>query len=156
MLTTAIIAIALTTVVAVVRLLVRANTGSEATVVSAHLSLRLLDEVRLRRWDERTPTPSAYTRRRSAIGADAGEAAGDKREFDDVDDFDGWSEAPPLDPVMTPLEGMGAYASSVTVRYVDGANLSPTGSRTDLKQVSVCSWRKGRRPVCLDTLVSNR
>lgn len=156
MLTVAVIAIALTALVAVVRLLTRANSGSEASSISTHLSLKLLEEIRLRRWDETTPTPPRYTRRRSAINTDGGESSTTKLDFDDIDDFDGWREAPPRDPVMGIIPDFDEYTSTVTVRYVNITTLAPGNNRTDLKMVSVCTWRRGRKSVCLNTLIGNR
>lgn len=153
--TTYLIAASLTALITVFFLTLRANSRSESTAVATHLSLRLMEEIRLRKWDEQTPTPANYTRRRSAIGTDSGESAADKTTFDDIDDFNGWTEKVPLDPMMRTIQGFSSYSSSVTVRYVNTTTLAPTGGTTDFKLVSVCTWSRGRKSICLDTIITN-
>lgn len=155
-LTTFLIATAMVALITVFFVTLRANERSEETVVASNLSLKLMEEIRLRRWDEKSPVPSGYVTNPSLIGLDTGETAGDKRTFDDIDDFNAWSEPKPLDPVMGALPDFAAYSSSVAVRYVDPSTLAPSGQRTDFKQVSVCTWRAGRRSICLDTILTNR
>lgn len=150
-----VLSLALVALVPMFILSLRANKASERAAVALHLSQELLEEVRLHRWDEATPTPSAHIAVGSAIGLDAGENALDKRTFDDIDDFNGWTESPPQDPVMRPLTAFSTYSRSVAVRYVDAA-FQPAGSPTDLKQVTVCTAAPQMKPVCLDTIVSNR
>lgn len=158
LLTAAVIGIALTALVSVTAMTVKANLNSEAANVSAYLSQKLLEEIRLRKWDERTPTPPRLTRNRSAIGTDGGvESATDKTTYNDIDDFHGWTEAPPRDPMMRATTGFSLYSSSVSVSYVNTATLATeTNSRTDYKRVSVCSWLKNRKSICLITLITNR
>ncbi|OGS01352.1 MAG: hypothetical protein A2V88_17835 [Elusimicrobia bacterium RBG_16_66_12] len=156
LLTFVVIGIAMTALNAALIMMVKSNTAGEASVVSAHLSQRMLEEIRLRRWDERTPTPAKYTSNRSNIGRDGAESSADKSGYDDIDDFDGWSESPPRDPLNNPLTAFDDYATSVTVRYVNVTTLGSTGSRTDFKAVQACSWRKKRKSICLDTLITNR
>ncbi|MBI3565815.1 MAG: hypothetical protein HY079_11505 [Elusimicrobia bacterium] len=158
-LTVFVVGICLTALIAMIRLELKAGVDGEAAVVSAHLSQRLLEEVRLRRWDRRTPlTPPTYTRRTSPVGVCCGADPADKTTFGDVGAFDGWRESPPQDPMGRPLPEFAAYSSSVTVRYVDPATLAPLGGsqRSDFKRVSVCTRRQGRAPVCLDTIFTNR
>jgi len=158
LLTMIVIGVALVALNAALIMMVKSNAAGEASVVSTHLSQRMLEEVRLRRWDENTPAPSDYTKSRSAVGLDAGESASDKRTFDDIDDFQAWTEGPPLDPVMNVLSAFADYTTSVTVRYVDVTTLDPVspGTKTDFKAISICSWRKQRKSICLDTIITNR
>lgn len=158
--TSFIIAGAMTALASALIMTVKSNVNSEASVVSVQLSLRLLEEIRLRRWDERTKSPPAptYIRRNqsSTIGRDGGESAADKRDYDDIDDFNGWTESPPKDPVMGNLAQFDDYTSSVTVSYLNITTLARIGTKTDFKGVTVCSWRKKRKSICLDTIITNR
>lgn len=156
LLTLVVIAVAMTALNAALLMIIKSNSAGEASVVATHLSQRMLEEIRLRRWDENTPTPASYTSKRNVIGTDVGEIASDKRTFDDIDDFNGWTESPPTDPVMNPLTGFENYTTSVTVRYVDTATLGSTVSRTDFKRITVCTWRRNRKSICLDTIATNR
>lgn len=156
-LTTLVLAIGLTALFTMLRVLVKSSVNAEKRSIEAHLAQRLLDEVRLRRWDERTPLSIKYTRNRSAIGTDGSENGNNKITFDDIDDFDGWDElGGPLDPLMRPISGYDGYSSSVTVNYLNTTTLAVTGTRTDFKRIGVCVWRAGRPSTCLYTISSNR
>lgn len=150
-----VLSLALVALVPMFILSLRANKASEKTAVAAHLAQELLEEVRLRRWDESTPAPAVHIAAGGSLGADAGENAADKRTFDDIDDFSGWSESPPADPVMRPLPDFSSYSRSVVVGYLD-ASFQASGSPTDLKQVTVCARAARMNPVCLDTILANR
>lgn len=53
----------------------------------------------------------------AGLGAD--EVAGDRTTFDDVDDYHGWMQKPPLFADGTPIPGAGAWQRRVFVRLVD-------------------------------------
>lgn len=75
-----------------------------------------------------------------ALGPDPGEL--DRNDFDDVDDYHGFSESPPYTVGALPMDGTGATANysdftrSVTVEYLD-ENLQPDPGATDYKKVTV-------------------
>lgn len=150
-----VLALALAALVPVYLLCVAANKRTEFIAVSTQLSSELLEEVRLRKWDKNTPNPPAAIPGPGALGLDAGENAADKRSFDDVDDFNGWSEAPPRDPLNAVLPRFAGYSRAVAVSYVDAA-LNPVAGPTDFKQVRVCTTAPGMKPLCLDTMLANR
>ena len=135
---------------------IKASKGAEQIKVATQLSVELLEEIRLHRWDEGTPTPSAAISQGSAtLGIDSGESAADKTTFDDIDDFNGWTENPPKDPMMQSLANFSGYSRSVTVRYVD-STLAVSAVPTDYKQVTACTQPPKGVSVCLDTLLTNR
>lgn len=72
-----------------------------------------------------------------------------RRDFDDVDDYDGWTESPPADPDGAPLAGgvYTGYQRQVTVWNVDPATLStPAGDGTTAaKAIQVVVSRNGRQ-----------
>jgi len=150
-----VLSLALVALVPLFILSLRANKASEKVAVATHLSQELLEEVRLRRWDQATPPSGTHIASGSAIGTDGGENAADKKTFNDIDDFNGWTESPPRDPVMRSLTAFAAYSRAVTVRYVD-ASFQPSATPTDLKQITVCTSSPKMNPVCLDTILANR
>lgn len=158
LLTFVVVGVSMTALSAALIMIVKSNVNSEGSVVSTHLSMRMLEEIRMRRWDENTPMDAQYITKRSAIGLDGVESASDKRTFNDIDDFNAWTESPPKDPVMNSLPDFDDYTTSVTVRYVDNVDLSPPSgaTKTDYKAIRVCSWRKNMKSVCLDTIITNR
>ncbi len=101
---------------------------AEVRTVAAFLAQGLMDETKSKRFDEQYVTPFS-----ESLGTDASEDAGDKTTFDDVDDFDGWSET---------ATGFSGYTISTSVNYVKGGTLdevsdSPTGFKRITVRVSV-------------------
>jgi type II secretory pathway pseudopilin PulG len=151
-----IISVALVALVPTLVLSLKANKAAEQMKAATQLSTELLEEIRLRRWDELTPLPpQSIASGSSVLGIDTGENAADKRTFNDIDDFNGWTENPPKDPMMLALTGIVGYSRSVTVRYVDSV-LSNSAIPTNYKQVTVCTQEPKGASVCLDTLFTNR
>jgi type II secretory pathway pseudopilin PulG len=146
---------ALVALVPVFIIAIRAGANTEALQAATYLSGELLEEVRLRRWDERTGANGAHIAAPSPLGVDGAEDAADKRTFNDVDDFNGWTEGSVLDPVMRALPDFKAYRRAVTVAYVD-ANLAASAAVTDHKMITVCTRTAKIQPACLSTLVTNR
>lgn len=75
-----------------------------------------------------------------ALGLNAGEVS--RSDFDDVDDYDDWSESPPITIGGDPMNGMGGspnylgFTRSVEVSYVnENMEFSPTA--TDYKEIVV-------------------
>ena len=82
-----------------------------------------------------------------ALGVDAGENSANRNLFHDVDDFEGWSESPPLRPDGTPMPGMDSWTREVNVEYVDPDDPSTvlgTGEGAKLVRVTVL---RGAEPV---------
>ena len=153
---TAIIGIALITLVPTFLLSMKATKTAEQTKVATQLSSELLEEIHLRKWDELTPLPvQAIPTGSAALGNNSGETATDKRTFEDIDDFNGWTENPPQDPMGQPLSGFTGYSRSVTVTYVTAA-MAVSAVPTDYKQVHICTQTPRRAPVCMDALFTNR
>ena len=115
------------------------------------LAIAAMEDIKCRKWDETEPAGT-----KSAIGRDPGETAGDKTTFDDIDDFNGYSESPPRYQDGTPMPGLDGFSMTVdTVCYVDTAlNFSATG--TTLKEI-VLTVKKGNVPkITLSTIVSQQ
>jgi MSHA pilin protein MshD len=151
-----VLSLAVVALVPVFAMNIRSGKSSERAQEAVFLSQELLDEVRLRKWDEGTPLPTAYVASGSAtLGTDTGESGTDKTTFDDVDDFNGWTESPAKDPLNRSITGFAGYTRSVTVAYVTSA-LAASGTPTDYKQITVCTQIKNRPSACLSTLSVNR
>ena len=73
------------------------------------------------------------------IGPDLGEIASLRSTFDDLDDYHGWSAAPPESADGTALGDYAGWGRSVQVRYVDfasGVPFTPMSS-SDFKAITV-------------------
>lgn len=152
---TLVLSLALVTLIPVFILALRSARQMEQITAGTQLSAGLMEEIALRKWDTATPRPPVYIAGKTTLGTDQGETASDKRTFDDIDDFNGWTESPPKDPVMNPLTAFAAYTRTVTVGYVN-PDLTPAGSPTDYKYVSVCTSSRKLKPVCMETVFTNR
>lgn len=146
---------ALVSLVPVFIVAIRAGASTEQLQAATYLSTELLEEVRMRKWDERTGSTFAHIPAPSALGLDTGETATDKTTFDDVDDFNGWTESGARDPIMRVLTDFKAYTRTVTVAYVDG-DLNASAAATDYKTITVCTRTAQMSPSCLTSMVTNR
>lgn len=57
-------------------------------------------------------------------GLEVGESNASRTTFDDVDDYDGWTESPPTLRDGTVLADFGGWSRSVAVAWVDADNLN--------------------------------
>jgi hypothetical protein len=154
-----ILALAITALVPAFILTLKANKNTEKIVVAANLSRELLEEIRVRRYDENTSVISPlYISTGTAVGLDAGETAADKTTFDDIDDFDGWVENGAQDPGGNALPDFSAYTRTATVKYVVYSTWAVSGSTTDYKMVTACTTTAGLSAAgtCVNTIVANR
>jgi len=103
------------------------------------------------------------------IGLEGGEASGSRSQFDDVDDYDGWSECPPKNKDSSNIPGHGSWQRDVTVDWVVPDTLSTSSTDTGLKQITVtvthpggtqtqlvalrCQWGAVEQPPGVDTTV---
>lgn len=77
------------------------------------------------------------------FGLESGESAATRSAFDDVDDYDGWSAAPPQDKAGNALPDTSGWTESVGVRRVDAANPGTVRTlETGVKRI-VVTMRKG-------------
>lgn len=78
------------------------------------------------------------------FGPELNETAASKTNYDDVDDFNGWSESPPQDRAGAAMSELTAWTRSVKVSWVltsDATTISATD--TGLKRVTVTVSRNG-------------
>lgn len=81
------------------------------------------------------------------FGCELGELLTSKQSFNDVDDFDGWSETPPQNRLGVVLAGTNGWTRGVKVDYVNVPNVTSVSLfDTGAKRVTV-TVRKGSRVV---------
>lgn len=105
-----------------------------------NLAMDMLQEIKSQHWAD----PSNST---DALGPDPGEFDGKTRlNYNDVDDYHGWEQQPPLDRSGNPLPGYEGWSRSVTVQYavLSGGHIVPSGSRESGKLITVTVRRHGR------------
>lgn len=113
---------------------------------AAMAAKELMEEIKSKKFDQLS-TQNVVTGW-SALGVDAGETAGTKSTFNDVDDYNGLSET-----LASPFTG---FTRSTTVSYVSSAAIdTATASRlNDYKKVTVSVASGGTTYATLVTVVS--
>ena len=72
------------------------------------------------------------------FGPEFGESTVTRTDFDDVDDYDGWTKTPPQAKDGTQLPNLAGWQRSVTVEWVDPMDPTRvTSSETNTKRVTV-------------------
>ena len=111
--------------------LVRSRTKLSDERLGAALCQRFLTEVLQSYYQDPTATPPVF-------GPEIGESIMNRNDFDDVDDYNGWNEAPPKQKSGAGLAGYGGWSVNIAVAYVDPT--VPDGSPSSdlgLKRVTV-------------------
>lgn len=131
------------------------NIIAELVTQSINLADDLMEEIKSRRFDE-----NAYPNEPVApvaLGVDAGENSNDRRTFDDVDDYNGWSQSPPQAIDGTVLVNFSRFSRTVFVEYitVSGADWISSGSTTYYKRITVIVTHPKIGDRRLETIVSH-
>jgi MSHA pilin protein MshD len=111
-----------------------------------------LDEILSKAYDHNTPLgglPFVATPSCAGLGRESGET--DRADFNDVDDYDGWTEAPPLSLNGTLDSSYSLYSVSISV-VCDGTRVgamenSTTGSNAHAKKISVTITAPNQSPI---------
>ncbi|MDD5217007.1 MAG: prepilin-type N-terminal cleavage/methylation domain-containing protein [Candidatus Omnitrophica bacterium] len=120
------------------------NSRNKQTIIAQEL----MEDIRGRRFDEFVSKSGSNWS--TTLGTNSGESSSNKSSFDDVDDFNSWTEN-----LGAPYTG---YTTSVAVCYVNSSNLntcvasSPT---TEFKLVQVTVSKTGVPNLVLKSVVSS-
>lgn len=80
----------------------------------------------------------------SVFGPEPGESTTTRSDFDDVDDFNGWSSNPPTDKDGTELSLLAGWTRSVTVQRVNASDVAVVeDSESNVKHITVEVSRDG-------------
>ena len=72
------------------------------------------------------------------FGCESGESTSTRVDFDDVDDYNGWSSTPPVQKDGTQIASLAGWQRSVTVQWVDPADITQVqGTESNAKRVTV-------------------
>ncbi len=129
----------------------RQRVRAEMEIAATEVAQAMLEEIKSKSWDENPPTPPGkYT---SPPAPEAGEGRQNCTglavglPYDDVDDYNGYSEACAW--------GGAGYTTSVVVCYIDPADLQTCAGLSDYKRISVTVSNATLGAVELVTVVSN-
>ncbi len=96
----------------------------------------LLSEVLQQSYEDPDGTP--------VFGIESGEPTATRTNFDDVDDFDGWSSSPPVGRDGTPLTNSTSWKRTVQVKWVDPSDAGQvSAAETGVKRVTVTAEYAG-------------
>lgn len=131
--------------------------GSAARSKVAQASLRRGSALARELLSEILPTNYVELYTTARFGPEPGETDGPTRAaFDDVDDYDGWSETTIQTKNGTPVADLGGWSRSVAVRYVTLTDLDTAVSAdTGLKRVTVTVTDPTGRRMSLTALRSS-
>lgn len=80
------------------------------------------------------------------LGIELSELTAGRAGFDDVDDYDGLVDDPPMDSSGVEIPGFPGWVRRVRVEYVDHADLTQTlAGDTGIKRITIEVTRDGRR-----------
>ena len=73
-----------------------------------------------------------------AFGRETAELSTSRAEYDDVDDYDGWSSSPPQYKDGMVIPNLDGWGRQVSVAWVDASNLTQdVGEETGVKRITV-------------------
>jgi len=108
------------------------------SAIARGLAAELISEITAREYQDPGASP--------VFGPDSGEIA--RADFDDVDDYDGWSESPPAVADGTPLDGPNfvGFSREVVVSSVDDNTMTTdvTDGASNSKRIVVTVSRNGK------------
>lgn len=90
----------------------------------------------------------------NSIGTDSGESNGNRSLFDDIDDYDGWSQTPPVDRDGNAIAGAQGYTREVDVVWVGSMWASTTRAWDEGTKRITVTIKRGDKPVT--TLIGYR
>ena len=107
-------------------------------LVAANLANELIEEIGTKRFTD--PDLADL----DLIGVDDGERAAMRADFDDVDDYQGWSSSPPKLSNNQSITSLGSWTRSVGVAHVLlGDAITDSATNTGLKRVTVTVSKNG-------------
>ncbi len=90
------------------------------------------------------------------FGRESGESGGDRLDWDDVDDYDGWSAQPPQAKNGNTLPGLKGWERAVSVTWAVPDNPETDSPiATGIKKITVTVRHQGRVVATLTSLRSN-
>lgn len=116
------------------------------------------EEIAARRYDEAAPVGGVPPCAPLAVPCTAvGSDAESRSEFDDVDDYHGLDEMPPVDPDGVPRGDYAGYRVQVSVAYLSGTQVADLGldDTSDGKLVTITVTAPGQTPMSFPLLRGN-
>jgi MSHA pilin protein MshD len=117
-----------------------------------------VEEIMARRYDEAAPVGGVPPCAPTAVPCTSVGNDGETRsQFDDVDDYHGLDEQPPLDANGNPRTAYAAYRVQISVAYMNAAQVAAYGldDASDAKLVTVTVTPPGEGPMAFPVIRAN-
>ena len=116
----------------------RSNSVHADRLVAANLAREISEEIALK-WFTDPDVDSG-----DAIGVDVGERSAIRADFDDIDDYDGWSSSPPMLSSNQSNIYLNGWERKVKVQHVSPTDLDTASvSSTGVKKIVVKVFKDG-------------
>ncbi|MDD5131082.1 MAG: prepilin-type N-terminal cleavage/methylation domain-containing protein [bacterium] len=151
-----VITVALVPLITVMGQGVKRSKDPQRITVANMLAQDLMEEIMCKKFDEDPTNPDTTAR----LGPDSLESRSGNptsRNYDDVDDYDGFNETPPKEVDNTTMTEYTGFRRRVIVDYVSETNLDTISTAiTRFKRVSVTvSWENDTQSVVLRAIKGN-
>ena len=145
-LTILIVGVGLVASVRALPVLLQVSTASQEQMVAQQLAADLLAEIAMLPYED--PDGSAV------FGREPGEAANNRSDFDDIDDYDGWKKSPPQKKDGSTEPGCDGYTRSVIVESTNPGDFN-TIEANDLnkpKRITITVSKPGAPTIVITTV----
>jgi len=128
---------------------------AQKIVIGNNLVQDLMEEIRSKKFDEDPGSPTSP----GQLGPEQQESRDNTppNNFDDVDDYNGYSDSPPEEVDGTVMAEYSEYSRSAIVEYVTEDDFNIIASEiTDFKRITVTlTWDGGEQSIIFVTVVGN-
>lgn len=135
---TLIIGLVLVSTIEIVGPMVRSTSVHADRLVAANLANELSEEIATKAFIDTVPDSD------DDLGPDAGERPAVRADFDDVDDYAGWTSTPPMLSSNSSMTSLAGWTRAVKVTHAQLSDpTSDSGTNTGLKRVVVVVSKNG-------------
>ena len=134
---------------------VKDSAGPQTRTSALFLAEALMEEARSKRWDEVSAVniQELCTSASAVPGTEVGES---RATYDDIDDFNGIDNTPPIDSQGVAMSGYPGYRRQASVTYVNPADLNTgVAGPTCYKRIAVTVTSSGEPSIELVSLMTS-
>lgn len=151
-----VITVALVPLITILGQGVKRGKDPQRITVANMLAQDLMEEIMCKKFDEDPTNPDTTANLRPDTG-ETRSGTPPNRNYDDVDDYDAYTESPPKEVDGTTMTEYTGFTRSVVVDYVSETNLDQVSTPiTRFKRITVTvSWESGAQSTVLRAIKGN-
>ncbi len=134
---------------------VRDSAEPQTRISTLFLAEALMEETKSKRWDEGNSVniQEICSSASAVLGAEGGES---RSTYDDIDDFNGLDNIPPIDSQGVAMSGYPGYRRQASITYVNSADMNTgVAGPTCYKRIAVTVTSSGEPPIELVSLMTS-